>query len=57
MSCISEENEIMSCENHRHCIEKAMEIAERICSEKQLKFTNLRRKILRMIWELSLIHI
>ena len=41
----------MPCEDHKDCIDKAMEIAERTCSEKQLKFTNLRREILRMIWE------
>ena len=51
MSCISGKNEIVPCESHRDCIDKAMEIAEQTCSEKQLKFTNLRREILRMIWE------
>ena len=51
LSCISEKNGITPCEEHRDCIDKAMEIAEQTCSEKQIKFTNLRRKILRMIWE------
>ena len=51
MSCISGKNGIVPCEDHKDCIDKAMEIAEQTCSEKQLKFTNLRREILRMIWE------
>ena len=38
-------------DDHRDYIDKPMEIAEQTCSEKQLKFTNLRRKILHMIWE------
>ena len=51
MSCISKKNEIMSCGDHSNCIDNAIGIAERTCSEKQLKFTSLRRNILRMIWE------
>ena len=51
MSCISGKNGIVPREGHKDCIDKAMEIAEQTCSEKQLKFTNLRREILRMIWE------
>jgi len=51
LSCISGKNGIVPCEDHKDCIDKAMEIAEQTCSEKQLKFTNLRREILRMIWE------
>ena len=51
MLCISEENGITPCEDPTDCIDKAMEIAEQTCSERQIKFTNLRRKILQMIWE------
>ena len=41
----------MPCEDHGVCITTALEVADRICSEKQLKFTKLRKDILRMIWE------
>jgi Fur family zinc uptake transcriptional regulator len=41
----------MPCEDHGVCITTALEVADRICSEKQLKFTKLRKNILRMIWE------
>tara|TARA_B110000444_G_scaffold132628_1_gene124600 strand:+ start:66 stop:533 length:468 start_codon:yes stop_codon:yes gene_type:complete len=42
---------MITCEDHRKCITNAMELADQICEEKQLKFTNLRRDVLRMIWE------
>ncbi|MDC1427825.1 transcriptional repressor [Rhodospirillaceae bacterium] len=41
----------MPCEDHGVCVTTALEVADRICSEKQLKFTKLRQDILRMIWE------
>jgi Fur family zinc uptake transcriptional regulator len=41
----------MPCEDHGVCITTALEVADRIRSEKQLKITKLRKDILRMIWE------
>ena len=42
---------MITCEDHRKCVTNAMEMADQICEEKQLKFTKLRRDVLRMIWE------
>ena len=42
---------MIQCEDHEECISTAIEVAERVCSEKQLKFTDLRKDILRMVWE------
>ena len=42
---------MIQCEDHEQCISTAIEVAERVCSEKQLKFTDLRKDILRMVWE------
>ena len=42
---------MIQCEDHEQCISTAIEVAERACSEKQLKFTDLRKDILRMVWE------
>ena len=41
---------MIQCEDHEECILTAIEMADRICSQKQLKFTDLRKEILRMIW-------
>ncbi len=37
--------------NHAVCIENAVEEAERICAERGSRFTDLRRRILTMIWQ------
>ena len=42
---------MIQCEDHEQCISTAIEVAERVCSEKQLKFTDSRKDILRMVWE------
>ena len=42
---------MIQCEDHEQCISTAIEMANRICAEKQLNFTDLRRDILRMVWE------
>ena len=42
---------MIQCEDHAECILTAIEMADRICSQKQLKFTDLRKEILGMIWE------
>ncbi|WND01826.1 transcriptional repressor [Temperatibacter marinus] len=36
--------------DHDHCIEAALKEAERLCAEKGLRFTPIRREILKMIW-------
>ena len=41
----------MPCEDHGVCITTTLEVADGTRSEKQLKFTKLRKDILRMIWE------
>ena len=37
--------------DHSVCIENAVEEAERICAERGSRFTDLRRRILLMIWQ------
>ena len=37
--------------DHHACIEKAVADAERICAERGSRFTELRRRILTMIWQ------
>ena len=39
------------CEIHKHCITDALENGEKICAEKGLKFTAIRRKVLEIVWE------
>ena len=36
---------------HAHCIEEAITTANRICEERGLRFTGLRRRVLELIWE------
>lgn len=36
--------------NHEHCIDTALSEAERLCLEKGLRFTPIRRAILKMVW-------
>ncbi|MEM7619082.1 MAG: Fur family transcriptional regulator [Pseudomonadota bacterium] len=38
------------CQNHEKCIHTALETAEHICRDKGLRFTELRRKVLQMVW-------
>ena len=42
---------MIQCDDHEQCISTAIEMADTICSEKQLNFTDLRRDVLRMVWE------
>ena len=39
-----------ACQAHKNCISKAVVRAERICRDKGLRFTELRRKVLELIW-------
>ena len=36
--------------NHKTCVTEAMDNADQICQERGLRFTGLRRTILKMIW-------
>ncbi|MBE7636363.1 transcriptional repressor [Sneathiella sp. P13V-1] len=36
---------------HSHCIETAVEAAERICEDRNLRFTELRRRVLELVWQ------
>ncbi|MEP3248233.1 MAG: transcriptional repressor [Sneathiella sp.] len=40
-----------SCHEHTVCIEDAISTASRICEERGLRFTDLRRKVLKLVWE------
>jgi len=39
------------CHEHAHCIEDAIAAADRICTERGLRFTELRRRVLELVWE------
>jgi Fur family zinc uptake transcriptional regulator len=36
--------------DHRHCVEDALAAAERLCADKDLRFTPLRRRVLELVW-------
>jgi Fur family zinc uptake transcriptional regulator len=36
--------------DHRHCVEDALAAAEKVCAEKELRFTPLRRRVLELVW-------
>ncbi len=36
--------------DHDHCVEDALAAADRLCSEKGLRFTPLRRRVLELVW-------
>ncbi len=40
-----------SCHEHTVCIEDAISAASRICEERGLRFTDLRKKVLELVWE------
>jgi len=37
--------------NHRRCVSRALSAAERICSERKLRLTPLRRRVLELVWD------
>ena len=39
-----------SCQDHTVCIESALQQADHICQERGVRFTDLRRRVLEMIW-------
>lgn len=40
-----------NCLSHEKCIEEAVNTAESLCKDRGLRFTDLRRKVLEMVWE------
>ncbi|MEM7070207.1 MAG: Fur family transcriptional regulator [Pseudomonadota bacterium] len=38
------------CSDHQSCMDNALQKADLICRQRNLRFTNLRRKVLQMIW-------
>lgn len=36
--------------DHRRCVSRALSTAEKICSERQLRLTPLRRRVLELVW-------
>ncbi len=37
--------------DHEHCIHKALDLADRLCQERGVRLTPLRRRVLELIWE------
>ena len=40
----------MAAHDHQGCINKALAVAERLCEERGVRFTPLRRRVLELIW-------
>lgn len=40
-----------NCTSHKECIADALHRAEQICTARDLRFTELRRKVLELVWE------
>lgn len=36
--------------DHQSCIDEALEAAERVCRDRQLRFTPIRRRVLELVW-------
>lgn len=36
--------------NHRHCLDKALSDADRVCQERGLRLTPVRRRVLELVW-------
>lgn len=41
---------MLPCKNHTHCIDTAIDKAEVLCRKNDLRFTEIRRTVLRLIW-------
>ena len=37
--------------NHKECVSRALKTAEKICKERELQLTAIRRRVLELIWE------
>ncbi len=42
---------MLHCANHTSCVAEALQNAESICKERGVRFTNIRRKVLQMLWK------
>jgi Fur family zinc uptake transcriptional regulator len=40
-----------ACHNHQHCIAEALEKAERVCQRQNLRFTEIRQTVFRLVWQ------
>lgn len=40
-----------ACHEHALCVDDALKAADQICEDRELRFTDLRRKVLELIWE------
>ena len=38
-------------ENHQHCIDHALAQAEQLCKQQGLRFTQLRQRLLELVWQ------
>ena len=39
-----------ACQTHQHCIDRALRKAESVCRARGVRLTDIRRKVLRIIW-------
>ncbi len=47
-------NIMQACTNHNHCTNTALQKAELLCADKNLRFTEIRRKVLELVWKTHL---
>ena len=40
-----------NCSDHNSCVDSAMKEAENICNKNNLRFTDIRKTVLKIIWE------
>jgi Fur family zinc uptake transcriptional regulator len=41
---------VVGAHDHNHCVEDAVEAAEKLCAERGIRFTPLRRRVLELVW-------
>ena len=41
---------IVGAHDHNHCVEDAVEAAEKLCAQRGIRFTPLRRRVLELVW-------
>ncbi len=46
-----QENIVTKIHDHEECVENAIAEAERLCTERGTRFTDLRKRVLQMIWQ------
>lgn len=42
---------MLPCTNHRRCQKQALNVAQQICDDQSLRLTDIRKKVLEIIWE------